>query len=224
MTRWLIVAVLAAPLALVPASWGTVAEAKTFAFLLLGGMIVLALVQNLWVRAFAAWTVIAYLLAGAHGWALTAVAGVLAWALLYQQASMLTEPAWRKVRLAVLASALFQVAWLGLQLADRDPLFSAALTQGLIQPSVMPAVGWLGNPMDLSLYLGVALPLLAAVRPAWVGLTAATLTAGAILAVLHTSVGAVAVGTTGVWLLWSWVASWWMRVGLLVAVGLLGLG
>lgn len=222
MHRWLIVAVLVAPLALVPASWGTVAEGKTFAFLLLGGMLVIALVQNLWVRLFAGWTVLAYLLAGAHGWALSAVGGVLAWALFYQQASGLTESAWGKVRLAVLASALVQVGWLGLQMADRDPIFNAAVTQGLIQPPAMPVVGWMGNPMDLALYLGLSLPLLAAVRPAWVGLTAAGVTAGAILLVLHATVGTMAVGVTAVWLGWSWLPSWWLRVGLVLAVGLLG--
>ena len=70
MARWLSVAVFLVPLALVPASWGaSVAESKNFAFLLLGAGTVIVLVQNPWLRAFAAWTVTAYLLAGAHGWA-----------------------------------------------------------------------------------------------------------------------------------------------------------
>ena len=223
MTRWLMAVVVLMPLALLPASWGvSLPESKTLAFILLGAGTVLLLIRNLWLRAFAAWTVLAYLLAGAYAFALTAVAGVLAWAVLHQQARSLPESFWPKVRVAVLVSALGQVAWLGVQLAGVDPIFTAAPTQAGTQPTVVPTVGWFGNPMDLALYLGLALPLLVAVRPAWLGLAAAGVTAGAILLLLRATVGAMAVGVTAVWLLWAWVPSWPGRVGVLLGVGLLG--
>ena len=222
MTRWLILAAAAAlPLAAIPGF--DLAATKNAAFLLLGALGVLALVRNPWVRGFAAWTLVAYLLAGAHGWALSAVLGVLAWAVLCDLARRLTEPAWRQVRLALVASVLFQVAWVGLQLAGRDPVFSPLPTQGGVQPAAVGPWGWFGNEMDLSLYLGVALPLLMAVRPVWVGLVGSALTAATILVILRTTVGAVAVGVTVLWLAWRWWPAWWSRglsVGVVAGVGL----
>ena len=217
MGRWLIVAVFLAPLALVPASWGaSVAEAKNFAFLLLGAGTVIVLVQNPWVRAFAAWTVAAYLLAGAHGWALSAAAGVLAWALLYQSAATLSPAAWRKVRAAVVVTALGQVAWVGLQVAHWDPIFVPAPVQSGPPPLFVGPHGWFGNPMDLALFLGLALPLCAAVHPLLGGLVAFVLLG------LHTTVGAVAVAVTAVWFNWQWLRGWWTRALLVLAIALAG--
>ena len=219
MARWLSVAVLLAPLAIVPSSWGpTLAEAKNHAFLLLGAVTVIALVANPWVRAFAAWTLAAYLFHGAHPWALSAVAGVCVWALFYQQGATLSEAAWRKVRLAVVVAALGQVAWVGVQLAQLDPLFVPGPVQSGPPPSTVQPHGWFGNPMDLALFLGLALPLCAAVHPALAGLVALV-----ILVVLPTTVGAVAVAVTAVWLGWRYLRSWMARGTLVAAVAGAGL-
>ena len=220
---WLIVTVLAAPLAVLPASWGpSLAETKNLAFLLLGAGTVLVFVRNLWLRAFGAWVLVAYLVAGAHVWALSAVLGVLAWLVFYQAGRELPEAGWAKLRLAVLAGALFQVAWVLLQLAHRDPIFEAIVPQSGPAPLFVEPVGWLGNPMDLALFLGISLPLLVVVRPVWLGGVSAALTAVIILGVLRTTVGVMAVGVTTVWLLWSWSSSWWVRGGIVLLVLLVG--
>ena len=223
MTRWLIVVVLAAPLAVLPASWGpSLAETKNLAFLVLGAGTVLIFVRNLWLRAFGAWVIVAYLMAGAHVWALSAVLAVLAWAVFHQAGRELSEASWAKLRLAVLAGALFQITWVLLQLAHRDPLFTAIQPQSGPAPEFVAAVGWLGNPMDLALFFGISLPLLVAVRPAWLGASAAGLMALMMLTVLRATVGIVAIGITALWLVWVWIPSWWVRIGALGFVGGLG--
>ena len=218
-TWWLIAAVLAAPLAVLPAGSGPgLMQTKNLAFLLLGAGAVVWTVRNPWLRAFVAWTLAAYLWSGAHAWALMGVLGVLAWALLYQQATTLSESAWRKVRVAIVASALLQVAWMGVQALDHDPIFVPAPTQGGIVPTRLELVGWFGNPMDLALFLGVALPLVVAVHPLLGGIVA-----GAILLALHTTVGAVAVAVTALWCLWRRTGAWWARGVLGLVVGGVGL-
>ena len=223
MARWLIVVVTLAPLAVLPAAWGpSLAETKNLAFLVLGAGTMLSLVRNLWVRAFGAWVIVAYLMAGAHLWALSAVLAVLAWAVFHQVGRDLSEASWAKLRFAVLAGACFQVFWVVLQLAHLDPLFTAIQPQSGPAPEFVAAVGWLGNPMDLGLFFGISLPLLVAVRPAWLGATAAALTALMMLTVLRATVGIVALGVTALWLVWVWMPSWWVRLGALGVVGGLG--
>ena len=214
MTRWLIVAVLVAPLAVLPVSSGLhLAETKNYAFLFAGAGVVLHLVRNGWVRAFSVAAVLGYVLAGAPVWALSGVLGVLAWALLFQQAATLSPTSWRKVRLAIVASAGVQVAWMGVQWAGRDPLFNAAMTQGLVLPASTPISGFFGNPMDLALYLGVSLPFLAAAHP-----LLALVTAAAMAWWLPTTMGALAIGITALWMARHVVQGWLTRSAAAVTV------
>lgn len=210
MTRWLALAVLAAPLVITPPQWGaSLAEAKNLGFLVLGAGAIIAFVQNAWLRAFVAWTVVAFFVAGGHAWALSGVLGVLAWAFFYQLARSLPPAAWPNLRLAIAASGLLQVVWVGVQLAQADPLFVPSMTQGGVLPTRLEPVGWFGNPMDLSLYLGLTLPLLGAVHPFFALAGAVT-----ILACLKTTAGALAVAITGTWYAWRLGRAWWMRAGL----------
>lgn len=206
MTRWLILVVLAAPLAIFPGQ--DLAETKNLMLLALGAGSVLCFIGNPWLRAFGAWTLVVTALAGAPPWAVRGAGGVLAWLVLYQLAAQLAEPAWRKVRLAIVASALIQMLWVGLQALALDPLFTT------IQPGT-PLHGWFGNPMDLALYLGLSLPLVVAVHPLLAVPVATVMMWG-----LPTTVGTLAIAVTVLWWLAPWLRSWSHRT---VAVGLVGL-
>ena len=216
MTRcWLILGVLVAPLAVVP-GWDLPAM-KNDAFLLLGAGAAIVLVRNRWVGLFTGWTVVAALLTGAAPWAVRGAVGVLAWALVYHLATTLTETGWRSVRVAVTVAAVFQLLWLGVQAVHADPLFFPLASQGgVVAPSV-GLVGWFGNPMDLALYLALALPLIAAVHP-----LIALVAAAVMLTALHVTVGALGVAVTGLWVGLRALPTWWLRaglVGLVVAAG-----
>lgn len=212
MTRWwLILSVLAAPLAIVPDAG--LAETKNLVFLVLGAGAAIVLVGNPWVRGFAGWTAGAAILTGGERWAVRGALGVLAWVLFYHLASTLTETGWRKVRLAVAASAAFQVIWLGVQALGLDPIFHPLPSQGGVTAAQVGLSGWFGNPMDLALYLALALPLVAAVHP-WLagGIALAMLTA------LHVTVGALGVVVTAIWLGLRSHPPGWLRAALVVAV------
>ena len=212
MSRWLLVAVLVLPMAAWPDARPS--DTKNLAFLVTGAGAVVCLVRAAWLRALCAWTAVSALCAASAPWALWGLAGVLAWALLHQQAAALSPTSWRKVRAAIAAAALVQIAWLGAQALGLDPLFVPTVTQGGIRPAHVPLTGWFGNPMDLALFLGLSLPALVAVSP-WLLLPAA-----AALLALQATAGFVCAGTLALWLALIRLPRWcaWMAV-----VGILGL-
>lgn len=212
---WLIAAVLLAPLAAFPPETGIgLMQAKTVLFIVFGLAVVVWRVPNPWIQGLVAWTVLAFLASGMRTWALTGVLAVLAWSLLYAEATRLTEASWRKVRLAVAAAAVFQLAWMGLQAAGVDPIFVGAPSypSSAVRGGPPAVVGWFSNPMDTSLFLGVSLPVLAAVSPWLLVLAALGIVA------LGATVGAVALAIVALW----WAPSWPWRAT--VAAGLLILG
>ena len=203
---WLIAAVLVAPLAAFPPETGIgLMQAKNVILIVLGLAVVIWRVPNPWVQGFAAWCVLAFLDSGLRVWALTGVLAVLAWCLLYAEAARLTETWWRKVRLAIAVAALFQIAWVGLQAAGIDPVFTGAPSypSSAVRGGPPPLIGWFGNPMDMALFLGLSLPALAALSP-WL------LAAGAVgILALGATVGAVALAIAALWRAptWRWRAA-----------------
>lgn len=128
---WLILVALLLPLASFPATTGIgIAQAKNAAFIVLGLIGLVWLVPGLWLRAFLVWTMLAFVAAGMHSWALAGMLGLLAWVACYFLIARLNRSAWRTVCVAVSAAALFQVAWMGLQFAGHDPVFWGLSDQG----------------------------------------------------------------------------------------------
>jgi hypothetical protein len=208
-TRWLLFAILVTPVVAVPGGWGVdLFQARNAAFILLGLSVVVGLVADGWLRAFLGWTVVSFLWAGARPWALLGLLGVLAWALCYFLAARVSAREWPRVRVVLALAALFQIGWLVVQALGRDPLFVPLRTQGGILPDAVPLSGWFGNPMDLALYLGLALPLLVAVHPVFL------LIVGVALCALKVTAGFVGLAVSGLWLLRR--RPWW-------ALGFLGL-
>lgn len=194
-SRWLILAVLAAPLAAFPSEWGIDPDrAKNAVFIVLGLACAVWLVRSWWLRAFLGWAVLSFVVSGAKGWGMAGLLGLFAWALVYHAAAGLTETSWHRLRVAIAAAALIQIAWLGVQALDVDPIFVPEPTEAGVLPPRIPLDGWFGNPMDLSLFLGLALPAAVAVSP-WLFLPLA----GAIVA-LGATAGMVGVLVTGLWL------------------------
>lgn len=196
MTRWLIAAVLIAPLAVFPASWGLSSfQSKNAVFILLGLCVAFAMTPNRWVQAWLWWAGVGYVLSGAREWGTLGLLGVLAWALVYQAASRLTATAWRNLRLAITAAACFQVAWMVLQGLGRDPVFSAVSYTGQVTAERVPPVGWFANPTDTALFLSVALPSVLIVHPLLGGVVAA-----ALLVALKSTAGFVGIAVAALWL------------------------
>lgn len=195
-TWWLLAAVLITPIVALPGAWGVdLFQARNAGFILLGLAVIAGLVANWWLRAFLGWVVLTFLWAGAHGWALSGLLGVLAWALFYGLAARTPAAEWPRVRWALAAAALFQLAWVAMQATGYDPLFVPVRTQGGLLPTSVPISGWFGNPMDLALYLGLGLPLLTAAHPALLLVVALALGA------LKVTAGFVGLAVTGLWLL-----------------------
>ena len=170
--RWLVLAVLAAPLAIAPIGQsGSIAQAKNNLFIHLGLAFVVCVVDSWWLRATLVWTWAGFVLAGMHGWAFVGLLGVIGWCLIYQAASTLTETGWRNVQRAVVVAALFQLAWMGWQGLGYDRVFVAVAAPGTGHASPDPTLpvpmqGWFSNPMDAGLYLAMSVPALFAVHPA----------------------------------------------------------
>lgn len=215
--RWLILLAFAAPLGVLPGWFGVpIPQAKNAVVILLAMGLVVWMVRNWWLRAFLLWAFVPFWSSGMRGWAAAGMAGLFAWALVYQQASTLSPEAWARVRTAIALAALIQVAWMGVQVADADPLFRRISTQtGVFEPGSIPVVGWFGNRMDLALFLGLSLPALAALSP-WlvVGVSLVSLW------LLKSTVGLICLAIVLAW--WAWTRGWRGRlVG--IGLGLVGL-
>ena len=221
MALWLVVAVLVLPMAVLPMAWGIdPMQARNAVFIVVGLATVIGLLRNRWLQAFLIWAVVAFALSGMRSWGLAGLLGLFAWALLYRHASRLTEAGWRSVRWALVAAVAVQLVWMGLQVIGADPLFSEVswrgdlelvkaptadvMRCGVADPACVtrlqalgwtlrpaPVVGFLLNPMDASLFLGLALPLL----PWWLALP----TVAAILSELRATAGLAAVAITALW-------------------------
>ena len=215
--RWLVIAVLAGPLAVNPfgASPG-IAEAKNALFMHLALGLAVWTVTNLWLRAFvgAAW--LSFLVNGMHGFIFMGLLAVVCWALIYQAATTLDDAGWRRIRLAILAAATFQVAYMGAQYLYLDPIFKPIDATRWQNPGLpLNPLGWFSNSSDLALFFGLALPAVGAIHPVLAGLLAA-----AVLA-LRSTAGLACVVIWGLWMAgragWKWVTG--AGIGLLVLAG-----
>lgn len=196
---------LLAPLAVLPASWGVrLPQAKNALMILLCLALVVWLVRSWWVRAFLILAGVSYAASTMKVWGFAGLMALLGWALVYDQAGRLSEASWTKLRVAIAIAALVQVAWLGVQALDADPLFRRVSTMtGQPEAGPIPLVGWFGNRTDLAIFLGLSLPALA-MLPRWWGPALAGGTALVILVVLKSTSGFVPVAIVAGWLGWRW--------------------
>lgn len=122
---WLVAAVVIAPLAFFPATTGvTIAQAKNVVVIVAALALVVWRLPHLWAQALAVLSLLAFMATGFSGWALTGVLGIFGWLVVYGEASRLTDDGWRLVRRAIAAAALVQIAWMGVQAAGADPIFT----------------------------------------------------------------------------------------------------
>ena len=212
--RWLLAAVFLAPLAAFPADFGIgIPQAKNAVFILLGLAFILWLTPNWWLRAFLAWAIVAFAASGMKVWGMAGLLGLLAWTLAYEQTARLTGPQWARVRLMIAVAALGQLAWMGIQLAHADPVFSPLSYSGKVLAGPAPAIGWFANASDTALFLGLSLPAVAVLSP-WLAV-GMSLT---ILWLLPSAGGFMCIAAVAIWLLWS--RSWiWRAIGILGLIG-----
>ena len=198
-TWWLIAAVVLVPLVAFPASSGIgLAQAKNALVVVFGLGLIVWRLPSAWVKAIAALALVSFVATGMTVWALAGVLGVLAWLLVYAEASRLTDAGWRAVRWAIAGAAGFQVAWMGLQAVGLDPLFLPLSYRGDVLPGTPPVVGWFGNPMDAAVFLGLSLPAAVALSP-WLLVPGAV-----VIGALGATAGAVCVALTALWVVPSW--------------------
>ena len=197
MTRWLVVAVLLAPLTVAPG----LPIAPHASALLFAGAWVAWRCANPWRRAFAVLALVSFLVSGMHAWAVVGLAGLLGFLLVHQEATRCSDAEWAWLRRAIVAAVAVQVAWMGLQALGHDPLFVPLSYHGAElaapEPSRLVTLGWFGNPMDTALYLGVSLPAIVALRP-WLLLPMAV-----VIAAQGATVGLVSLAVTTLWLAWT---------------------
>lgn len=197
MTRWLVTAVLLAPLAIAPATTGEpLAQVKNAAFVALAVGIVAWRCASPWLRAFAGLAAVSFALSGFHAWGLLGLGGITAFLLLHQESSRRSDAEWAVVRRAIAAAAGLQIVWMGVQALGVDPIFQGVTHDkyGAIVAMPAPIVGWFGNRSDTALFLGLSLPALVAVSP-WLLVPAALA-----LAALASTAGAACAAVTTVWL------------------------
>lgn len=201
----LIVGVLLGPLAIPEfGASKNLMEAKNAMFIHAGLGATLLVVRSWWVRAFLAWAWLSFLLSGMRGWAFLGLLGIIAWALLHDQAGRLTETGWRSVCWAVTVAAGFQMAWMVVQALGYDGLFRPITWGGGPLPagSPIPAQGWFGNPADAAVFLGLSLPAMMAVHPVLL------LPTGIAVLSLRSTAGFVCVGIAAAWWLLRYRPCW----------------
>lgn len=169
--RWLVCAVLAAPVAVVSIGQSQgIAQSKNNLVIHLGLALLLWSLTSWWLRAITAWSWVTFVISGMHGWAFVGLLGVLAWGLVFEASGRLTATQWRNVQRAIAVAALVQVAWMGLQAAGGDRVFVAIANVGTphAHPDprlAVPVVGLFSNPMDTGIFLAMSAPAMAAVHP-----------------------------------------------------------
>ena len=207
---WLLGSVLLAPLAVWPAP-GDPMQFRNAFFIVAGLVGILWLVPNWWLRAFCGWAVVSFALTGATWWGMAGLLGLLAWVIFYREAAHLTDRQWANLRVAVLVACAFQVGWMGLQAIGRDPLFQPVSWRGELVPAAsLQIAGWLLNPMDAALFLGLSAPLLMALSPWYLLLVAVP-----ILLWLKATAGLAAIAIAAGW---HFRASWKITVPVLALV------
>lgn len=215
---WLVAAMLVAPLAVFPAVTGIgIAQAKNGFFIMLGLALVVWRMPNGWLQAFAALAVLGTMRAGLTSWAMVGLLGILAWLLVYEEASRLSDRAWHLLRIAACGAVGVQLAWMAVQWFGLDPLFRPLDAHGQPAAGPAPVVGWFSNASDTALFLGLSLPLVAALSP-WLLLPCAL---G--LAILRSTGGVACLAVVMLWLA-ARARSWAITgaLGLLVVVGAAG--
>lgn len=221
MTRWLIAAVLVAPLGINPFGASTgVMQAKNALLIHLGMGCVIWMLSSRWLQAILAVAWLSWLVNGMHGFLFIGLLGLVCWALLFEQATRLTDPQWRNIRAAIVIAACLQLAWMLIQATGHDPIFLGIASPGQGAEHVdsalrVPIEGWFSNTSDAALFLGLSLPAAVAWHPA-LGLVVAA----GVLAMRSTA-GLVCVGLVALW----WCARrGWRAFGAGMAVVVIGAG